>query len=69
MIVKIQLPIEANVEDPEALVYDEKHEVDTFMPITKELLRRMGGNIKKFFYAHLEDEEIIIDQDAPFQDW
>lgn len=69
MIIKIQLPLSSNTDEPEALVYDEKHEIDTFMPISKELLKRMGGNIKKFFYAHLEDEEVIIDKDAPWQEW
>lgn len=69
IIVKIQVPLETNDPDPKALVYNEARSVDFAMPINKQLLGKMSGAKKQFFYANLEKGILDIDRKAPWQDW
>ena len=70
MIVKVQLPLSSNQKDPPAFIYDEKKEVEMFVPITKELLEHMDGEPKKYFKAHiLKDGTLMLDEEAEEQSW
>lgn len=68
-IYKVQMPIETNMTQPMALVYNEMRSVDVTMPVTDSLLRFMAGSVKKFIRGRIEDGNIVIDSEVPWQDW
>ena len=69
MIVKIQLPLASNAEEPEALATDERREFMRFVPITKELSDVMDGRPKKYFNAQLTESELILGAEVPNPGW
>ena len=69
MIVKVQIPQATNDHDAGALIYNKDHTVCATVPITDEMLVAMEGEPKKFFHAHIEEENIALDKEAKWQDW
>lgn len=70
MIVKVQMPLMSNKVEAQAFVYDEKREFETFIPITKTILKYMDGEPKKYFEAHIKNgDELVFDKEIPWQDW
>jgi hypothetical protein len=69
MIVKVQLPLASNEAQPPALVYDEKRSFQAMVPVTKEIKDAMKGKPKAFFHAHRENDKVMLDQPAPWQNW
>jgi hypothetical protein len=68
MIVKLQLPLGG--EPDFALIYDKKREYLGLVPVTPDVRRAMGDSVKKFFYAHpAKGGKLMIDMDAPWQEW
>ena len=66
-IVKVQVSINGNRKT--VLVYDEdKTFVDEF-PATKEIIKAVGREMKKFFYYHIDSGFVILDGEAPWQNW
>lgn len=66
-IVKMQLsqfPYHENV-----LVYNEDRSVEYESPATEEIIDMMDGEEKAFFNAKVENQEIVIGDLAPWQDW
>lgn len=77
-IVKVQLPLSANTPDAPALMYDETRGIEAMMPVDVELLEKMGNTAKRFFWARFipHDEAVdpdvgivVLDEQAPWQDW
>ena len=48
-IVKLQVPIVTNSENPMCLVYSRDRKINGMVPLTKEILDKMDGSLKKFF--------------------
>lgn len=70
MIVKVQLPIASNDPDAQALVYNRTRSVSMTIPITADLRKKMGEDNKRFFNAKLNiNDEIVIEEKAPWQEW
>ncbi len=71
MIVKVQVPLRTNYEEPLALVYNRDRSYQVFMQITEDLKIAMDGHYKKFFYAHYDKENnhTVLDKAAPWQQW
>lgn len=71
MIVKIQTPLSSNVPRKEwvALVYNEDRSKEFDIAISDELVQAMKGRPKVFFSVHFEGVNMIIDSEAPWQNW
>lgn len=69
MIVKIQLPMHSTENEPQALIYDQKRKIHTFTPITKELIERMGNQLKCYFHATFKNGQLSIGDRGEEQDW
>lgn len=71
MIVKVQLSIVTNEEYQQVLVYSENQENWYQGDAGKPILKMMGGELKKFFYAMVpyEKGQITLLDEAPWQDW
>lgn len=72
-IIKIQVPLYAEDEDGEcegeALMYNESGSVHYLSPMTPLLKEVMGDEPKKYFYFKVENKMILLDKEAPWQDW
>lgn len=69
-IVKVQLPLESSEETPKALVTTEGRKFYDFLTIDDALLKKMGKNVKVFFYATITDSgEVTLHGRAPWQSW
>lgn len=66
-ICKVQVSI--NGKKKTVLVYDEKQTFIDEFPATKEIIKAVGSDMKKFFYYHLDAGFIILDGEAPWQKW
>lgn len=71
MIVKVQIPLATNSKEALALVYNKDRSYEVFMEITDELLKSMGREYKKFFYAHYDRKNnlTVLDREALWQEW
>jgi hypothetical protein len=67
-IVKVQVPVVATAK-PVALVYSRDRELDMFMPITPDLLSKMHGRFKAFFYIGIGELTWELEEEAPWQTW
>ena len=67
-IVKVQASI---VGAPNVLVYNRERTIMQQFPQTPEVMKAMNGDLKKFFYYHLDPEtkKLILDEEAPWQQW
>lgn len=52
-IVKVQRPLSSNEADPPALVYDEAESFLMFAPMTPDVCRLLGDELKVYAYAYL----------------
>lgn len=66
MIVKVQTAL----NDPmrPAMVYDRSRAFKRFVPV-EEVGNRMLGRPKAYFYARLSVGQLVLDDEAPQQDW
>jgi hypothetical protein len=57
MIVKLQVPIEANVPEDKhlALLYDKSRHFEMMTPITDEIRKQLNGRPRAFFQIDLRD--------------
>lgn len=55
-IVKIQIPLSYNHDEPMALIYNKSRSVETLMPIDEALMTAMDGDFKAFFEAILPEK-------------
>lgn len=65
-IVKVQLPLYTNGLAPLALVYNQSRSIAFQLPVTKELKKKMAGEVKSFFYVDTENK---LTEKAPWQSW
>jgi hypothetical protein len=69
MIVKLQLPL----SDPDApcLIYDKARTVFVQAPVTDEIRRAMGDNMKAYFKANYNKPSgnVELIERAPPQEW
>jgi hypothetical protein len=69
-IVKVQLPLATNDKKQMALVYNRDRSYMTQIFADQRLIRKMSDMPKRFFWATIPDEgKIVIEEDAPYQDW
>ena len=66
--MKVQIPLNAGV-DPVALVYDESRDFMAQTQIDEELLQKMSGEPKAFFYADIRADGFRLLGLAPWQLW
>lgn len=74
LIVKVQVPLYSSDGNAGILVYDKNREIMTELSLRTrkercELLRVLGGEPKGYFYAKMEDKELILMGVAPWQNW
>lgn len=71
VIIKVQVPMATNMStnDPDngALAYTKGRETMAVLELTPELLAKMDGKHKKFFYTR-PGEWTLLDE-APWQAW
>lgn len=71
-IVKVQLPLFSSAGAP-VMVYNEDRSKQEMFDLTvkqfRELSNALDGEPKGFFYAHIENKKIILDEPAPWQSW
>jgi len=69
-IVKVQVPLASNEDNPPALIYSHDDSIMTSVPVDDELLAKMEGEDKKYFYFRRhEDGQIELLNEAGNQDW
>lgn len=70
-IVKIQISLLTDNEQPQVLVYDENRDNFYEGDATPEILEAMQGELKKYFFARIPKEPgyIRILKEAPEQGW
>lgn len=71
MIVKVQMPLATNEEEPLALVYNKDRSYRVFMRITPELEKAMGDRAKVYFKAHYdrENHNTVLGEEMELQRW
>jgi hypothetical protein len=72
-IFKIQRPLATNWEVPKALVYNEDHSVEFFIPVDDGILETFfveaGMPAKLYVLGELKRGEFVIDEVVEEQDW
>lgn len=69
-IVKVQVPIVNYSKTPLVLVYSKGRSRVREQPLTPDLQKKLGGQIKAFFYAYYSSTVgWAIAERAPPQDW
>lgn len=77
MIIKVQMPlvssdpavVNENGEAVGALIYDRSRTVQRIVPLTKELIEKMEGSVKRFFKATLVGDQIEIGEPVRWEEW
>ena len=69
MIVKVQRSIVTSDDQAQCLVYNEDQSVLYQMPMTLELFDMFGDELKMYCYAELVDSIIVLEGEAPEQEW
>lgn len=69
-IVKVQLEqFGTGGRKRQCLIYNQRKDIVSEHPASKELIKLMNGEPKKFFWAKLVDTKIQIEEEAPWQLW
>ena len=68
-IVKVQIPLNVINAVPMAYIYNEDKTLVQFFEITVKLQLAMGGDPKRFFWAHMDNSRLNLDGFAPWQKW
>lgn len=69
-IFKVQLPLFSSDENALALVYNEDQSIVSHSPVTVDLMRAVGPEMKKFFHGFVrEDGSLEFVDEAEWQDW
>jgi hypothetical protein len=69
VIVKVQISVAGNTEEPWLLIYDESRDVMVHQPAPINILSLMGDRPKAFFHASVRDNEVSLFREAPWQEW
>lgn len=69
MIVKVQVSIITNEDQPQVLIYNQYRTALWQGDAAKEILDLMGGEYKKYFYAKIVDTKFELEKEAPKQGW
>lgn len=68
-IVKVQMPVASNVKNPPALVYNKDRSIEQEFLCVEGLRKVMGDKFKKYFYARVDNDELVLTGEAPYQEW
>lgn len=70
-IVKVQISLFSSKPGQQILIYNEDNTAWYEGPADKEIIKAMGKEPKKFFYAKVPKKPGIIEllEEAPWQDW
>lgn len=66
LIVKVQTAL--NDASAPAMIYDRARAFQRFVP-SQEVLGRMAGRPKAYFYAELKYGQLVLGEEAPAQGW
>ena len=69
MIVKIQIPLFSNKNNPPALVYNKDRSLYEYIEVTEELKKRMNGNAKAYFSVRGNGKPLEIVGRVEDQSW
>lgn len=73
MIIKVQLSVNNNIKGHKIgsrmLVYNEDRSFYLETETPEDVANLMDGRLKAFFYAKVEGSEIVIEKEAPHQEW
>ena len=69
VILKLQRSLFSSDKQVSVLIYSKKRKILYMGPLTKEIRKFMGNEYKIFVFAHLQGTEVVIDAEAPWQDW
>lgn len=67
--VKVQLPLASTDQHPKALIYTEDRGIEFFAPITEDLVEVMGGDVRAFFLAEIEDGDLVLKERLQGDGW
>lgn len=69
MIIKIQLPLNSNVREAPALIYNERKTVYLRSPV-KIVQEIMAGRPKVYFKAHIDkNKQLVVGEEVEEQKW
>lgn len=69
-IVKVQVPISTNEEVPQALIYNRDRSIQVMIPVTPELVEKMGASrLKTYHRSEFIDGHLIIHERVADQNW
>lgn len=69
-IIKIQRPLFTNTE-PEVLMYNETRSFEATYPLTKELEKVFGDDVKQYWLANVPKRkgQVELLEEVEWQDW
>jgi len=67
-IVKLQVPLYSNCENPECLVYNEDRSFETFVPLDENIKRAMKGRPKAFFRSGITKNTFYLGTESEVPD-
>lgn len=69
MIVKVQRSLATSEDVPQVLIYDRDRSVRLEGPLSDELARAMGADVKLYFEAEVVGDQLVLQGPAPEQVW
>lgn len=70
-IVKVQMSLFSSTGEANVLIYNKEREDRYEGPPTKSMIKKMGKEYKKYFWAAISEisREVRLLKEAPWQDW
>lgn len=69
IIVKMQISVSTSEGAQQVLVYDETRKFMHQDDVDEQVREVMGDDLKKFFYATIENKNFVLHGPAPWQSW
>lgn len=67
-IVKVQVPLMTTEPEAKALIYNKSRTFEVYVPVDN-VIKKMGGDFKKFFYVKFKTKGFELHGEAPWQEW
>jgi hypothetical protein len=76
MVVKVQIPIVTNEAVPQVLIYNRARTIEQFFPLTANLRKTLGNELKSFWRARLIPDPAVpgekmlsLEKQATWRNW
>jgi hypothetical protein len=69
MIVKVQISIITSGKYRSALIYSKDSSRCSEIVASEDLLKLMGDELKKYFYATIENDKFVLGNECTHQHW